>query len=92
MRRGPSSRTPEQTAGDDVFFIATGSATARYPGEFAHEFDRSPRTIPRQPFAVLSLDVDGLKATNDAHGHAAWDALLRMVGDTHSDSSCAVGT
>ena len=40
------------------------------------------RTIPRLPFAVLSLDVDGLKDINDFEGHAAGDVLLRVVGHT----------
>jgi diguanylate cyclase (GGDEF)-like protein len=46
------------------------------------EFDRALRTIPRLPFAILSLDVDRLKETNDTEGHLAGDALLRMVGHT----------
>jgi diguanylate cyclase (GGDEF)-like protein len=46
------------------------------------EFDRALRTIPRLPFAVLSLDVDGLKEINDREGHAAGDVLLRVVGHT----------
>ena len=40
--------------------------------------DRAHRT--GEPLVIGFLDVDGLKAVNDAHGHGAGDALLREVG------------
>ena len=34
----------------------------------------------QHPFAVLLMDIDGLKRINDAHGHAAGDRVLMQVG------------
>jgi diguanylate cyclase (GGDEF)-like protein len=33
-------------------------------------------------FAIISLDVDGLKTVNDSRGHPAGDALLRGIADS----------
>jgi diguanylate cyclase (GGDEF)-like protein len=51
----------------------------RGTGELAltHEIDRSRRS--GQSLVLAMLDVDQLKAVNDAHGHAVGDALLRDV-------------
>jgi len=48
------------------------------------EFDRVLRTIPRDRFAVLAIDVDHLKEVNDTQGHDAGDLLLRSVATTLS--------
>jgi diguanylate cyclase (GGDEF)-like protein len=41
----------------------------------AEECARSDRS--QQPFALLVIDLDGFKAINDTHGHAAGDACLQ---------------
>jgi diguanylate cyclase (GGDEF)-like protein len=73
----------ESTLSDSAKELAELASTDSLTGlKNRREFDRALRTIPRQPFAILSLDVDGLKATNDTEGHAAGDTLLRLVGHT----------
>jgi diguanylate cyclase (GGDEF)-like protein len=49
---------------------------------FQDEMARQLEEASRQgtPLALLLFDVDGLKAVNDNHGHAAGDRLLASVG------------
>lgn len=59
---------------DDV----TGLRNRRYLTEFlAVEFLRARRY--RTPLALLLCDLDRFKLVNDVHGHAAGDAVLRLV-------------
>lgn len=44
--------------------------------DLAHRGKRSG-----QPFAVLSIDLDGFKPINDEHGHDAGDEVLRVIAD-----------
>lgn len=59
----------------------------RGPGhvELEREIVRARRT--GTPLVLAFIDVDGLKAVNDSHGHAAGDQLLRDVAAVLRDQS-----
>lgn len=57
----------------------TGLANQRGLFEVARELPPRPHTEP--DLVVVYVDVDGLKSVNDAHGHAAGDALIRAVAE-----------
>ena len=76
--RAEAARDRERAARDRerAGFDALTGALRRDRGliEFQHELDRAQRTDGR--LVVAFVDVDGLKRTNDVHGHAAGDELL----------------
>ena len=63
---------------------------------FERELKRSLAYVKRYgtPAALLYIDLDGFKAVNDRHGHAAGDTLLKAVAEelaSHVRASDVVG-
>ena len=54
------------------------------------EITRSKRTS--RPFAVVFIDMDGLKRINDRHGHLVGSRALSRLGDTLRSASRAMDT
>jgi diguanylate cyclase (GGDEF)-like protein len=70
------SRELESQANTDAL---TGLGNLRHlQGQIAHLVAIHQRY--GHPFAVLVMDIDGLKRINDAHGHPAGDRVLMQVG------------
>ena len=69
--------------------VLTGLRNRAY---YVEELNRLARKGP-WPVAVIAIDLNGLKAVNDGHGHVAGDALLRRAGEVLSKavggSGCA---
>ena len=85
-RRMLAARTAAlATERDDAFQMAvTDELTGLYNRHYMRdELKRMTAHASRRdrPFAIISLDVDGLKAVNDSRGHQAGDALLRGIAD-----------
>ena len=69
----------------------TGLGNYRRLLEVLHaEIERSGRT--GRPFAVLLLDLDGLKKINDGYGHLAGSRALCRLGDVLRSSCRAIDT
>jgi diguanylate cyclase (GGDEF)-like protein len=82
------SRELETQANTDPL---TGLFNLRYlQRQLHHLLDLSKRYD--QTFAVLLMDIDGLKRINDAHGHAAGDRLLMQVAMAITRSIRSVDT
>ena len=85
-RRSLASRTAELAEQREAAFqmAVTDELTGLYNRHFMRlELRRMTAHAARrtQPFAVITMDVDGLKGINDSRGHQAGDDLLRSVAE-----------
>ena len=69
----------EQLRDQAITDSLTGLYNRRYFDQcLSSEVDRSLRL--KQPFTLITLDLDHLKRINDEYGHSAGDAAIRYIG------------
>jgi diguanylate cyclase (GGDEF)-like protein len=82
--RDAASSDREAAAGERVSASIDGLTGTHRRDAGLIELERETARAKRsgQPFVLAFVDVDGLKATNDALGHAAGDHVLREIANT----------
>ena len=58
----------------------TDNLTGLYNRRFCEERLKSYR-YNNIPFTIINFDMNGLKATNDTHGHSSGDKLIKGFAD-----------
>lgn len=80
-----SDITQKKAAQDKVNYLAYHDALTRLPNRtlFMDRFQQALVSAKRtqSPLTLAFLDLDGFKAVNDTHGHAAGDFLLEVLSE-----------
>ena len=91
-------RLEEKTVALAAALVAEQQSARRDPltgsmnhGAISTALQAAVATSPRQRHAVIMVDVDGLKAINDAFGHLAGDRLLLTVAEALGQQAAEVG-
>ncbi len=75
--------TEERKKREEIIYLGYhDSMTGLYNRRFFEEELKRLDTKRNLPFSIIIGDVNGLKLTNDAFGHATGDRLLKRMGET----------
>ena len=70
-----------------MYDLLTGLPNRLYLMERLQQIMENNHRDPGRHFALLFLDYDGFKKVNDTYGHAAGDAIMRLISQRLLDQS-----